>query len=355
MSGFGNDIGTASEVGSSPSGARFGSDATPAGRLPHVICTNCGVKHDGDFCPACGQNVHLHRTLSAIGHDLVHGVLHLDGKLWDTLPLLAFRPGELTRRYIAGERVKFVSPMSMFLFTVFAMFAVFQIAGITAPTEIVAQASLPEEMSRARGEIVKRIEMLEKDIIKAEELGEPTSDQNADLAKAKAELRTYDGVSTIVFSKEMGIWVTFKKVGIEKFDSAIDKWKNNPSLMLYKMQANAYKFSWLLIPLSIPFLSLIFLRNRKYNAYDHAVFVTYFLSFISLVFIVCSLLSLIPGIDIKAFLLLVLFAPLHLYVQLRQAYELRHREAIWRFVVLIVSVQIVLIAFLFMLGFIGTF
>ena len=51
--------------------------------------------------------------LTALWHDLAHGVLHLDGKIWRTLPLLAWRPGELTRRYIEGERARFVSPMAL--------------------------------------------------------------------------------------------------------------------------------------------------------------------------------------------------------------------------------------------------
>ncbi len=38
--------------------------------------------------------------------------------------MLAFRPGDLTRRYIAGERARFVSPMAAFLFSIFLMFAV---------------------------------------------------------------------------------------------------------------------------------------------------------------------------------------------------------------------------------------
>ena len=42
--------------------------------------------------------------------------------------------------------------------------------------------------------------------------------------------------------------------GIEDLDAGIlKKWQENPGLMLYKLQANGYKFSWLLIPLSIPF------------------------------------------------------------------------------------------------------
>jgi hypothetical protein len=29
----------------------------------------------GDFCHSCGQQAHVHRTLRAFGHDLLHGAL----------------------------------------------------------------------------------------------------------------------------------------------------------------------------------------------------------------------------------------------------------------------------------------
>ena len=67
-------------------------------------CLNCGTGLLGPHCHRCGQSGHIHRTLSAWWHDLAHGVLHMDGKTWRTLPLLAWRPGQLTRRYVAGER-----------------------------------------------------------------------------------------------------------------------------------------------------------------------------------------------------------------------------------------------------------
>ena len=63
-------------------------------------CLNCGAFLTGTYCNRCGQKAHLHRTISDFWHDLLHGVLHFDGKLWRTLPLLVWRPGELTRRYI---------------------------------------------------------------------------------------------------------------------------------------------------------------------------------------------------------------------------------------------------------------
>lgn len=333
----------------------FAGDRFPNHSAQAVTCTNCGVEHGGDYCPACGQAVHLHQTLSAIGHDLMHGVLHLDGKLWETLPLLMFRPGELTRRYIAGERVKFVSPMSMFLFTVFAMFAVFQIVGISAPTDITAEASLPEQMKQDKDNIQRRINEIESRLAAAAKAGKSTTAEIAALDEAKSRLRAYDGARTIVLSEELGASVTFKKVGIYLIDYAVDKWEKNPGLMIYKLQSNAYKFSWIIIPLLIPFFSLLFLTDKRFGAYKHAVFITYSLSFVSLIFIVCSAISAIENIGVSAFALLGVLAPLHLYVQLRQAYNLSHASTLWRFVAIIAAVQVVMLAFLILLALIGAF
>ena len=87
-------------------------------------CANCGTILTDTFCGACGQHGHVHRTMGALVHDILHGVFHFEGRVWHTLPMLAWRPGELTRRYAQGERVRFVSPMALFLFSVFLMFAV---------------------------------------------------------------------------------------------------------------------------------------------------------------------------------------------------------------------------------------
>jgi hypothetical protein len=144
--------------------------------------------------------------------------------------------------------------------------------------------------------------------------------------------------------------------GFTWFDKVlIDKWKKNPGLMIYKLQANGYKFSWLLIPLSIPFVWLLFAWRRRFKAYDHAVFVTYSLSFMSLLFIAMSLIALIPGGGGWAFLLLAVGAPVHLYKQLRYAYGLSRFSTFWRFVVLLVFVNVVIVLFLQALLVLGAF
>ncbi len=125
--------------------------------------------------------------------------------------------------------------------------------------------------------------------------------------------------------------------------------------MLYKLQANGYKFSWLLIPLSIPFVWLSFAWRRRFRAYDHAIFVTYSLSFMSLLFITASLLALIPNVGWMVALMVMFVPPIHLYKQLRGAYEIGRFSAFWRLMFLSMCIWIVLLLFLQILLALGAF
>jgi hypothetical protein len=103
------------------------------GHTHETNCLNCGCKLVGDYCHCCGQKSHVHRSLRAFMGDFVAGLLNFEGKFWRTLPMLAWRPGEMTRRYISGERARFISPVALYLFTVFAMFAVLNFSGTLDP------------------------------------------------------------------------------------------------------------------------------------------------------------------------------------------------------------------------------
>lgn len=318
-----------------------------------AICANCHAPLTGPYCSQCGQKGHIHRTLSAIGHDLMHGVLHLDGKLAHTLPLLAFKPGRLTRRYIAGERAKFVSPMAMFLFSVFAMFAVFQMVGIGVPSSINAGNGLRQVMQTAQVEAEQERAEAQAALSAATSETERTKAQ-AQLAQIEADLSEFKGADDFGLGDTTEIKANL--TGIESVDQGIvKKWRENPGLMLYKLQANGYKFSWLLIPLSIPFVWLLFAWRRGHKAYDHAVFVTYSLAFMSLLFITVSLAAVSPlGVG-WAILIFALGAPVHVYKHLKNTYQLSRISAIWRFVALFVFINVVLVLFLQTLLLLGAF
>ncbi|RYY44036.1 MAG: DUF3667 domain-containing protein, partial [Sphingomonadales bacterium] len=236
------------------------------------LCLNCGTARIGPHCHSCGQTGHVHRSLGAIGHEIVHGVAHFEGKLWRTLPLLAWRPGELTRRYVEGERMRFVSPMAIFLFSIFAMFAVFSWAGISAPSEI--NTGNPEtQIEAARQEMIAERKELAESLDKRP-AGSAKRTRNekriAELDRVIADLPTVEKTS----DGHGGFHVRTRYSGWAPLDHGIEKWNKNPALMLYKLQASSYKFSWLLIPLSLPFLWLLFAWRREFKLYDHTVFIT---------------------------------------------------------------------------------
>ena len=93
-----------------------------AGEDSHGVCADCGAETSGNFCSNCGQPTHVHRTLHHLLEEVAHGVMHFDARIWRTLPLLWLNPGRLTREWVEGKRTRYVSPLAMFLFTVFVMF-----------------------------------------------------------------------------------------------------------------------------------------------------------------------------------------------------------------------------------------
>ena len=248
-------------------------------------CLNCRTPLAGEFCYRCGQPARVHRTAGALWHDIAHGVLHFEGKIWRTLPMLIRRPGELTRRYIEGERARFVSPLVVFLFSIFLVFAAFNLIGKEAfkPRGVGQQAAAAQPAAEVDAGPV-----------------------NLDLRGAPGPLG----------------W----------FDSAYRKAKANPTLLTYKLQSNAYKLSWVTIPLSVPFVWLLFLhrrRYRRYGLYDHSVFATYALSFLSLFALFYTLLKLM-GLYGPPALLPFAIPILHTYFHLKGAYRLGRLSALWR-------------------------
>lgn len=338
------------------------------GHDAHGACLNCATPLTGPYCNQCGQAAHVHRSISAFWHDLLHGVLHFDGKFWNTLPMLAWRPGDLTRRYIHGERAKFISPMALFLFSIFMMFAVFsyvgspnfdQSTGSSESDGIATYGDWKSELRAQDGRAEGDIEAAEE---KLETLDEG-SDERADIEKtilkkkrqrnrmafALGETPPYPDL----LGKNGEPEINTVKTGWPEFDAwlykAIKKANKNPDLLLYKLQSNGYKFAWLLIPLSIPFVWLVTIGTRGHRFYDHAVFTTYSIAFMCLLFIVASLsakFAFMEGLLVTA---AVLYAPFHMYRQLRHAYGLSRLGALIRFSLLLFFILIVLILFFLIL------
>ncbi len=385
-------------------GAAIARAVEPQAGEGHAVkasqCLNCGTGLIGAHCHTCGQKSHVHRTLHAFGHDILHSVLHFDGKIWRTLPMLFWKPGDLTRRYIHGERAKFVSPLALFLFTVFLTFAAFNSLAPNAPNvnpvigsdqaeeqyqedradtlkdiaeleadkkEALAQKSgstewLDRELQRhrknlaaldeSRGKEVKvadlaqrkmeqakaksdtNIARLEEELKVARAAKFPTASIEKRLEAERVDARVMRGaLSTFgTSSGDDGEWTftDLKFPGSDRLNAAVKHAAENPQLLFYKMQSNTYKYSWALIPISVPFVWLLFFWRRRFKMFDHAVFVTYSLTFMMLLGVICAVLIQYPATEPIGGIALAFAPPIHMYRQLRGAYETSRFGALWR-------------------------
>lgn len=378
-------------------------------------CLNCGAGLVGAHCHACGQKGRVRRTLKAFGHDFLHSVLHFDGKIWRTLPLLFWNPGQLTRRYVHGERAKFVSPLALFLFTVFLTFAA--VSWLTPDNnstifdeetsaakyqddrkEILddlakAQADKKEadlknqpgrewrddtiarlqrdlkaldqgrgadvrqseqakrQITEAKAENEAKIGALEAQLQAARDAGKPTSAIEKNLEAQRVEEKMMNGALTglkqVASGEVDGDWTFTDLVfpGSKALNKAAKDAMDNPQLVLYKIQSSAYKFSWALIPISAPFVWLLFFWRRRFKMFDHAVFVTYSLTFMMLLGVLCALLIQFPATEWLGGLALAFYPPIHMYRHLHHAYETTRFGAFWRMIILSVFAMTALTLF----------
>jgi hypothetical protein len=126
----------------------------------------------------------------------------------------------------------------------------------------------------------------------------------------------------------------------------------NPDLALYQVQDAASRFSFLLAPLSLPFIMLLFLWKRGVTLYDHMSYALYALAFAAFLFSAVVLIGKIPFISWGAAWLLAAL-PVHMWFHLKGAYALGWWSATWRTVFMLNFAWIVASIFLVLVIILG--
>ena len=334
---------------------------------PHQTCANCSTVLIDRFCHKCGQVGHVHHSLVHMFEEFLHGIFHFDTKAWRTLPALVFRPGRLTRAYIDGQRARHVSPLALFLFMIFVMFMTFSLTSSDGTGSANDDKGAGQISSKALERIAEKAETSRARVVELEaslaKLG-PSSPERATLEQELKEEQTrVKGLqesaeviastgsasspvsgsisyspSPSASSSESEIQRNLKqnlpwlaKPSIEK---KIKHALENKELALYKLKGAAAKFAILLMPISLPFIWLLFPFSRRFGMFDHAVFSLYSLCFMSGLM---TLLAVLGALDLGVVVgFLALFAPpLHMFAQLRGTYGLTKLGAFWRTVALL--------------------
>jgi hypothetical protein len=87
------------------------------------LCPECGTPSVGEYCPHCGEKMEMH--LFSVKHyikEVFHEFAVFDTKFFRTIPALLFKPGFLSKEYIAGRRKRYLTPARLYILVAFISF-----------------------------------------------------------------------------------------------------------------------------------------------------------------------------------------------------------------------------------------
>jgi hypothetical protein len=144
------------------------SEDTPSAAGP--ACANCGTPLVGRYCHACGQN--LHSPVQSFAHaleEVFESFWHLDGRVFRTVRDL-FSPGRVACNYLAGQRVRYMQPLRLFVILSLLTFFVGKLTvhvdddgtATDAGIDRIEQARTIPEVEKVRDELLADLRVAEK-------------------------------------------------------------------------------------------------------------------------------------------------------------------------------------------------
>lgn len=319
---------------------------------PGDVCRNCDAPLQGKFCHVCGQSADTrHRSIGHLTWELIETLLHLDGRLWRTLPDLFLRPGRLAKDYMQGRIARHVPPLRTFLVALllFVFAAEQAIHRATAANERQAAARAAVlSTPRGRADEATRLRALaagdRRDALKAavddraealsEKTGPPdkiearyaaaTAAAQTQFADAAVEAdRIARGLATAP-NTQATLKVTTKLSrdnprAASRWEDRVRKAIANPEYFLSVMFTWGHRLAVLLLPIVGLSLALVYRNRPQFFIYDHLLVALNLLSF---AFLTNALGLVLPTVAMGPWLALVaLWTPVNLYQTLRGAYR----------------------------------
>lgn len=235
-------------------------------------CPNCAAHAPGKFCPACGESTVVH-SASAFEfiHEFVGHYVALEGKLWKTLLLLLFRPGQLTVDYLQGKRVRYINPLRLYLTLSLIVFALIKLYGVELPKVAFDARSFGVEYSHT--------------------VTIPVPPDQPKTATVAITARDNEGQLTPLENAmaRLGAVNTAWKRNVQAFMDEAPARK--AAILNQGFLANLPYMLIGALPLFALYLKVIYLRSRRYYG-EHLVFALHANAF---AFLLASLMIIVPG------------------------------------------------------------
>jgi hypothetical protein len=320
-------------------------------------CLNCEQPLDVSdiYCPYCSQ-LNSNKQLSAKDFfaEFLSSILVYDSRLRNTLKVLLFSPGKITRNYVNGQRLKYANPFRFFLSVSIIYFLLEGFVGFIKPPENDAQfglnikpaneATIDSLFSSQSPEIFYSDSR--GDTIKAKQLGIPLyySEKSLDTLSLFANYGKRSSLYMAYYYHTKIENPIMALDSLEHTNTFSHRWLYSRAITWHKIMHNPNAFVNYItskIPFFLffftPFYALFFwllYSRKKYTYMEHVIFIFHIFSFVFLTMIVFRIPELIFGIDFLQYLLFLFLGPIYYYLALKKFYGQGKWRTLLKFVFL---------------------
>ncbi|MFK5982548.1 MAG: DUF3667 domain-containing protein [Flavobacteriaceae bacterium] len=326
-------------------------------------CLNCGqpLELTDKYCSNCSQlNSTKQLSINDFFNEFLSSLFTYDSRLRYTIKDLLFKPGMITRNYVAGQRLKYANPFRFYLSVSIIYFILLGFSTSTdSKIKINGQSlEVPESIS---GEITNPT-IENNAYFNADSLNREIDSIIKSNAKEKEDT-TYlsetelDSISWLgqVFERTAMYRDFYNETEIKNPEVALDSLKHNknrlntwlysknntmdrvtenPAVFMNYMLGKIPFFLFFFAPFFAFFFWILYSR-KKYNYMEHLIFIFHIFSFSFLIAIIAYFPDLLLGdSDIVTAIVYLIIGPFYFYKALRNFYKQRRVLTIFKFVVL---------------------
>lgn len=317
-------------------------------------CLNCGTEVPERYCTHCGQeNAVPHETFSHLFKHFVADIFHYDSQFLITLKSLLFRPGFLSREYMAGRRVRYVNPIKLYVFVSFVFF--FGIFALHTGHDENTGHEDTEKSSQVRTDIGGDTVLTAVDAIKqvyetdSSETGRSVKRVTGNMDHFQS-VKEYDAAQNALPDslRDHGT----ERILARRLIELHQKYGNDAQKAIGEMfKHNIPKLMFVLLPLFALFMKWAY-DKKKWLYADHAIFAIHLHSFAFILGLVAYILEVIFHTDIFLTICYWLIF-IYLVLALRNNYGQSFWKSLWKSIYLLgmylLATGIVFLAFLMLI------
>lgn len=347
-------------------------------------CLNCGATVQGRYCQVCGQeNIEPKETFWTMFTHFFNDITHFDGKFFETLKDLLFRPGFLSSEYMKGKRMSYLNPVRMYVFTSAIFFLVFfgsktpeKLSGSSKDAPLTysqRQKQLEILDRRLKADPNDRIDIRKRELLMdsskmitsqiLEQIEDPKNKRFA-LPLIGSEASTvseYDREQTAMAANVRDGWI--KRIWNKKVLKMKENYGREEASrkIIDIFLHNLPYLLFVSLPLFALILKLLYVRRRKEFYYaDHGIFSIHHYIFSFILMLTTILLGKLTDLthwaiwDLIVFLL-ILSWPFHMYKAMRKFYRQGRGKTFLKFLLLNFLGFVMIVLLLALFGLISVF